>query len=101
MKNRWLLLLLPLWMCFTPVRAEYYNISLYETHITITPEGYADIVETITVQFEQPRHGIIRSIPYRNVINNQEVDFLIENVKVDGYTFSTSKDENHNLNIRI
>ncbi len=101
MKNRWLLLLLPLWMSFTAVRAEYYNISLYEMQVTITPEGYADIVETITVQFDQARHGIIRSIPFRNMVNNTVVDFLIEDVKVDGYKFSTSKDENHNLNIRI
>ena len=101
MKNRWLFLLLPLWISLTSVKAEYYNISLYQTHITITPEGYADIVETITVNFDQPRHGIMRGIPYRNIINGKEVDFLIEDVKVEGYKYSTSKDGNNNLVIKI
>jgi len=100
MKRLWLLLLLPFWISATTIRAEYYTISLYEFHVTITPEGYADIDETITVQYDQPRHGIIRAIPYRNIINGKETDFLIEDVKVNGYNFSTYK-ENTNLMIKI
>src|SRR5690349_21097560 len=101
MKKRWLVLLLPVWMCFSSVKAQYYTISNYETHITITPEGYADIVETITAQFEQPQHGIKRAITYRNKVNDQEVDVLIDDVKMDGFKYSTSKDGNNNLVIKI
>jgi uncharacterized membrane protein len=100
MKRLWLFLLLPLWICAASVRAEYYTVPAYEVHITITPEGYADIVETITALFSQPRHGIIRAIPYRNIINGKQTDFLIEDLKVDGYSSSTSK-ENSNLLIKI
>src|SRR6187455_3108730 len=97
MKNRWLFLLLPLWMSLSSLKAENFNISLFEVHVTITPEGYADFRETITVQFSQSSHGILRAIPYRNIINNVSTDFIIEDVKVDGYNFSTSKDGNNNL----
>ena len=100
MKIRWLLLLLPFWISAASIRAEYYSISLYDVHVTIAPEGYAEFVETITVQFTEPRHGILRAIPYRNIINGEQTDFLIEDVKVDGYSFSTYK-ENTNLVIKI
>ncbi len=100
MKKIYFFLLLPFWICATTVKAEYYNISLYEVHVTITPEGYADFEESITVQYSQPRHGILRAIPYHNIINGKATDFLIENVKVDGYDFTTSK-ENDNLILKI
>jgi len=100
MKRLWLLLLLPFWIWTTAVKAEYFNISLYEVNVTITPEGYADFDEKITVQFSEPRHGIFRYIPYHNDINGKATDFLIEDIKVDGYNFTTSK-ENNNLVIKI
>src|SRR5688572_5427493 len=100
MKIRWLLLLLPLWISAASLRAEYYSISLYDVQVNITSDGHADIVETITVQFTEPRHGILRAIPYRNIINGVETDFLIEDIEVDGYDFSTYK-ENTNLVIKI
>lgn len=100
MKKLWLFLLFPFWFCSNSVKAEYYSISLYEVHVVITPEGYADIDEAITVQFSEPRHGIIRSIPYRNIINGKETDYVIEDLQVEGFNFSTSK-ENTNLNIKI
>ena len=100
MKRLWLFLLLPLWISAATLRAEYYTVPQYEVHITITPEGYADIDETITALFTEPRHGIIRAIPYRNIINGKQTDFLIEDLTVDGYNFSTSK-ANNNLEIKI
>jgi len=100
MKIRCLFFFLLFWIVSTTVKAEYYNISLYEFKVTITPEGYADIDEIITAQFSEPRHGIIRAIPYHNNINGVETDFLIQDVKVDGFGYSTSR-ENYNLMVKI
>ncbi len=100
MASRWYLFLLPLFFWTGKVKAEYYTISLQEVNVTITPEGYADFDELYVVHFTEPRHGIFRFIPYRDIVNGKNVVRIIEAIEVDGHPFSTSK-ENDNLVIKI
>jgi len=100
MAKRFLLLLLPFWFITNEVQAEYFTITRYAIDVTFAADGSADFVETIEVSFSEPRHGIFRFIPYRDNINGSKVDRLIKDVDVDGFKFSTSK-ENTNLVIKI
>jgi uncharacterized membrane protein len=100
MKRKLLLLLLPLWFLTVEVRAEYFSITNYHIGVTFNSQGQAEFEEVIEVQFTEPRHGIFRFIPLRSEIAGQNVDRLIEEVKVDGFKFTTYK-ENNNLVIKI
>ncbi len=95
-----LLLFLPVWLCTTQVSAEYFTIKNYQVNVTFTEEGYADFEEIIEVEFSQPRHGVFRFIPYRNKVNNKNLDFFIKDIRIDGHNFSSSK-ENENIVLRI
>ncbi|HUR29890.1 MAG TPA: DUF2207 domain-containing protein [Saprospiraceae bacterium] len=100
MGKRWILLLLPFWLLAFNARAEYFTIKHYHVNVTFNDEGNADFVETIEVEFSQPRHGIYRFIPFRNKISGRTVDYIIKDVDVEGYKFSRSK-ENNNLVLQI
>jgi uncharacterized membrane protein len=95
MTRWWLLFVLPLTLLVNRAQAEYFSISFYEVNVTITPEGYADFEEVIIVNFTEPRHGIFRHIPLRSIVDGKNVTRLIENVKVEGHKFSTSKANDH------
>lgn len=94
-------MLLPLWLAATTVKAEYFSIIKYDVNVTFAVDGSADFVETIEVRFTEPRHGIFRFIPYRDILNGKQLDRIIKDVKVDGFKFTTSKVENNNIEIRI
>lgn len=100
MQMRILLLILSLWFVASSAQAEYFTIKQYHTVVTFTNEGYADFEEVIEVEFSEPRHGIFRAIPYRSEVDGKRVDRIIKNIKVDGFKFSTYK-ENNNLIVRI
>jgi uncharacterized membrane protein len=100
MTKRILVLLLPLWLFASQGKAEYFTITNFRILVNFTEEGYADFEEVIEVQFAEPRHGIFRAIPIRSVIKGKNVDRIIREIAVDGYKFSTSK-ENNNLIIKI
>ena len=100
MTRWWLIFVLPLTLLVNRAQAEYFAISYYEVNVTITPEGYADFEEILTVNFTEPRHGIFRHIPLRSTVDGKNFTRLIENVKVEGHKFSTSK-ANDNLVIKI
>ena len=100
MKRRWLLLFVSVWFCAFRANAEYFTIKQYDVIVTFSEEGYADFQEVIEVEFSQPRHGILRAIPYRDNINGKSYDRLIKNAKVEGYSFSQYK-ENTNLILKI
>jgi len=80
--------------------AEYFTIRQYDVNVRFTDEGYADVEEVLQVEFSQPRHGIFRFIPYRDDIGGQRVDRLYEDIRVDGFKFTTFK-ENLNTVIKI
>ncbi len=100
MQMRLFLFLLPLWLFATDARAEYFTIKQYHINVTFTDEGYADFDEVIEVEFSEQRHGIFRYIPMRDFIEGHRVDRIIRNIEVDGFKFSTSK-ENNNLDLKI
>lgn len=100
MTMRWLLVLLPAWLFATKAQAEYFTIKKYDVVVTFSEKGYADFDETIEVEFSQPRHGIFRAIPKRSKIDGRTVDRIFRDVSVEGFKFSTSK-ENNNLIIKI
>lgn len=83
------------------VHAELFSIRDYNVDIQVLgSEGIFEVHEDITVEFTEPRRGIFRNIPYRYRINGEEVDIKIYDVKVDGYKFSTYR-ENNNYIIKI
>jgi uncharacterized membrane protein len=100
MLKRIIAVFIPLFLFAFQVRAEYYSIKQYHIDVHFTDEGYADFDEVIEVEFTSPRHGIFRFIPMRDNINNKRVDRLISDVDVEGYKFSTSR-ENNNLVLKI
>lgn len=100
MNQKWILFLLPLWLFATRVQAEYFTIKQYHINVTITEEGYADFDELIEVEFSEPRHGIIRFVPFRDVINGRNVNRIFKNINVENFNFSTST-ENYNRVIKI
>lgn len=44
---------------------EYFTIDQYDVNVKINKNASLDIVEKISVHFTEPRHGIIRKIPYK------------------------------------
>ncbi len=76
--------------------AEYFYIDNYDVNITVLENNRYQVVETLNVFFTAPRHGIIRSVPVR--YNRQPI--LMENIAVDGYTYTTAKNGN-NMDIQI
>src|SRR5688572_22480028 len=100
MMKHLLLLFLPVWLCATQVRAEYFTIKDYQVNVTFTEEGYADFEEIIEVEFSEPRHGIFRFIPYRNIVEGRNLDWIIKDIRIDGHNFTSSK-ENSNIVLRV
>src|SRR6187431_1884666 len=100
MTKRFFILLLPLWLLSTQVKAEYFTITRFDVGVTFEADGSAWFEETIDVTFSEPRHGIYRFIPLRSEVDGKIVDRIIKEVSVDGFKFTTSK-ENDNLFIRI
>lgn len=100
MMMRFFLLLLLAWPVLSHTQTEYFTIRDYKIDVTFTEQGYADFEEVITVEFTQPRHGIFRFIPYRDIINGHRVDRIFQNVKVENFKVSKSR-ENNNLVLKI
>ncbi|MEO7961067.1 MAG: DUF2207 domain-containing protein [Ginsengibacter sp.] len=44
---------------------EYFTINNYDVSIKVNKNASLDITEKIDVAFTEPRHGIIRKIPYK------------------------------------
>jgi uncharacterized membrane protein len=100
MIKRFLLIVLPLWLIATQVKAEYYTITRFDVKVSLATDGSAIFQETIVVRFSEPRHGIIRFIPYRDKVDGKTLDRIFQDVEVDGFKFTTSK-ENSNLIIKM
>ena len=94
---------------------EAFTITRYHINLKVNKNASLDITENLDVRFTEQRHGIIRSIPYkypmeklpagveraeRQMHANGYTRTFIENVKVPGYEFSTSKSGDYE-NIKI
>ena len=86
---------------------EYFTISNYDVAINVNKDASLDVVETINVHFTEPRHGIIRLIPYKYQLQslpegtekaNRQLNSggyahtIIENISVDGWNYAVSTD---------
>lgn len=64
MKQLFVGLFLFLGLAATPVHAQGLSYSKFHSDITINNDASIKVVETITVDFSTPHHGIFRNIPY-------------------------------------
>src|SRR5688572_33416614 len=89
-------------LCFiTEGESQYFIIKSYHVDVKVLDDGQAEFNELINVEFLQPRHGILRAIPYRDKVKGRgTVDRIIKDVSVEGHNFSSSR-ENQNLILRI
>jgi uncharacterized membrane protein len=94
---------------------EAFTIPHYRIDLKVNKDASLDITENLDVHFTEQRHGIVRSIPYqypmeqlpagvdqaeRQMHANGYTRIFVENIKVPGYNFSTSKSGDYE-NIKI
>ena len=94
---------------YTPSKNENYNyrdyvLDKYDIKIIVHDDNSFNITETITANFKQKKHGIIRSIPLSNTVTREDGSTSknkprITNVSVNSI-YTTSK-ENGNYEIKI
>ncbi|MCX7615646.1 MAG: DUF2207 domain-containing protein [Clostridiales bacterium] len=85
-----------------------YDITAYHTEIHIEKNNTYHITETITVNFNEPRHGIYRTIPSKQVmtwylkgtVEKRTYNTRIKSIVVEGAPFK-SYSENGNVVIQI
>jgi len=88
---------------FTSVNGDaYYDIQNYDVNVVVNEDNTYDVIETITVVFKEPRHGIYRDIPYKYYGYVHKID----NIQVynpdtwEAYKIKKSR-SNGNISIRI
>jgi len=94
---------------------EAFTITHYHVNLKVNKNASLDITEDLDVYFNESRHGIIRSIQYqypmeklpagiekaeRQMHANGYTRIFIENIKVPGHNFNTSKSGDYE-NIKI
>ena len=96
---------------FSKVNAqEYFTIRQYDVTVIVNKDASLDITEKINVHFTEPRHGIIRKIPFKYQIEpipagSQKADrqlesggftrTIVENIKVPGRHYEVYTDGNY------
>ncbi len=86
---------------------EYFTIKQYDVTIKVNKDASLDIAEKIDVHFTEPRHGIIRKIPFKYAIqplapgtekaerqleSNGYTQTIVDNIKVPGWNYDVSTD---------
>ena len=86
---------------------EYFTIKQYDVTIKVNKDASLDIAEKIDVHFTEPRHGIIRKIPFkyqiqplapgaekaeRQLESNGYTQTMVEDIKVPGWNYDVSTD---------
>lgn len=89
---------------------EYFTINNYDVSIKVNKNASLDINEKIDVTFTEPRHGIIRKIPYKYKLQSlpQGADkaemplqsggynrIMIEDIKVPGWKYEINNEGNY------
>lgn len=89
---------------------EFFTIHQYDVTIFVNKDASLDIIEKIHVRFTEPRHGIIRKIPFkyeiqplpagspkaeRQLESGGYTRTIIENIKVPGWPYKVSTDGNY------
>lgn len=74
-----------------------YTISRYAVDINLNTNGSMHVVENITANFSEARHGIYREIP----IYANERNFLIENLTASNDPIAANTIENGNYSLKL
>ena len=86
-------------------RAYYpYVIEKYDVQMVINEDNSFDITETITVNFNEERHGIIRTIPLTNRVSRLDGTSYTNHARISNIncnTKYTTSNSGGNLNIKI
>ena len=93
-------------MLFTAGNAqEYFTIKQYDVAVKVNMDASLEITEILRVHFTEPRHGIIRMIPYKYGLQqlpegtqkaNRQLESagyahtLLDNIVVDGWNYDVS-----------
>lgn len=89
-----------LFTLYSGLASQGYTIEKYDIEIVISQDGYFDIQEEITVNFQEKRRGIFRKIPKNYKINGKTQGIVLSKVKVDNYNYKRLSEGNNNI-IRI
>jgi uncharacterized membrane protein len=91
---------------------EYFTIKHYDVSIKVNKDASLDIAEKIDVHFTEPRHGIIRKIPFkyqiqplapgaekaeRQLESNGYTRTMVEDIKVPGWNYDVSTEGDDKL----
>ncbi len=86
---------------------EYFTIKQYDVEVKINKDASMDIAEKINVRFTEPRHGIIRKIPYKYKLQSLPKGtaragmplqsggynrIIIDDIKVPGWKYEVSNE---------
>ncbi|MEP6684746.1 MAG: DUF2207 domain-containing protein [Parafilimonas sp.] len=86
---------------------EHFTINRYDVSINVNKDASLDVIETINVHFTEPRHGIIREIPFKYQLQSLPAETgkatrqlesggyahtILENISVDGWNYDVSTD---------
>lgn len=87
-----------LWFWFADLW--WYSIDNYHVDMTLYENAWMDIVETIEVNFTEPRHGIYRDIPLS--YGKEQQDYLdIENISVEDGLLVKKTKNNQQISLQI
>ena len=91
---------------------EYFTIKQYDVSIKVNRDASLDIAEKIDVHFTEPRHGIVRKIPFkyeiqplapgaekaeRQLESNGYTRTMVEDIKVSGWNYDVSTEGDDKL----
>jgi uncharacterized membrane protein YgcG len=83
----------------SPVSAQYFTINTFRSGFTVKEDSSLIVKETIDVNFHQPRHGIVRDIPFKY---QDELGRTIETpTKVVSVTAGAGRKWNYKVNKKV
>jgi uncharacterized membrane protein len=112
MKRLFTVLILSAFLIAKTSAQEYFIISHYDVNVTINKDASLDITEIINAHFTEPRHGIIRKIPYKYKVESLPAGVekaslpmesggynrtIIEDIKVNGWDFDVGSEGDYKV----
>ncbi len=107
MKKLFAIILFSIFIIGKTKAQEYFTISHYNIYVKVNKDASLDIAEKISVHFTEPRHGIIRKIPYKYKIQSLPAGIekaelpmksggynhtIVEGINVAGWDYEVSND---------
>lgn len=90
---------------FQTLISQPYLITKYQVDVSINKDASVNVVENLDVEFKEPRHGIIRKIPFRyditkpeeggdraalQMVSSGRMRTIVEDIEVPTHPFSVS-----------